>query len=503
MDSLVRPHILRKKKVVHSELLNLCEPRNLIEDAKKDFTTYTSQADIDSLISSLSEHVQCDTSNILMAMNAIHLILTTYPSQNIGMSITSDIEICSSFCQVTYMDTPLNVDIYYAANPDYVYGKNIVGLEQWAQQYPNTLFVIDESYVDYTGESVIPIALKYNNILIMRSFTRTFGVAFELNYIIGRKEMIDQLSILNTSIPRLFILQASALLQNVDVYMAAMSQTIKEVNELGAEIQKTLFEDGAVYGCIVSKCPWIILQCKDTGVICDAFNNNAAHICDLNKTLPGYVRIAYFTNVRGMILNIVKRSNFLYDTIIFGLESIRKSILIKKKISTLPNKYIISNDPTPNEQIKDELKMDCKIISPITLAMNPRDREWFVYDDVVYIVRYPNINDYHFLSMINKYKKIRVVEKTYSISSAISGKIPELHLPFIGAAIEYIQHTMQDIQCEVIGKETLKLEVEGKKVLVVGDMFDKTFAKNNNYDFYEAQNIDTLTEVIGYLAQVV
>lgn len=57
------------------------------------------------------------------------------------------------------------------------------------------LVVIDEAYAEFAGESLIREINNYPNILIMRTFSKAFGMAaLRLGYVLGNKELIDCLN---------------------------------------------------------------------------------------------------------------------------------------------------------------------------------------------------------------------------------------------------------------------------------------------------------------------
>ena len=55
----------------------------------------------------------------------------------------------------------------------------------------NTIVVIDEAYYQFTGKSSVPLIKKYDNLFIMQTFSKAFGLAgLRLGYIISNKNNI-------------------------------------------------------------------------------------------------------------------------------------------------------------------------------------------------------------------------------------------------------------------------------------------------------------------------
>lgn len=65
---------------------------------------------------------------------------------------------------------------------------------QWCEQYPNTLFTIDEAYAEYTPQSVVPLLSQYANLLVTRTFSKAWGMAgLRLGVVLGNPALIASL----------------------------------------------------------------------------------------------------------------------------------------------------------------------------------------------------------------------------------------------------------------------------------------------------------------------
>jgi len=57
---------------------------------------------------------------------------------------------------------------------------------EWADRFPETLFIVDEAYIAFVGEMKSVISLKRKNILILRSMTKDYAIAgLRLGYAVG------------------------------------------------------------------------------------------------------------------------------------------------------------------------------------------------------------------------------------------------------------------------------------------------------------------------------
>lgn len=59
---------------------------------------------------------------------------------------------------------------------------------------PNTVFVVDEAYYEFSGETVLPWIRKYPNLIVTRTFSKAFGLAaLRLGCILTNAKLADDL----------------------------------------------------------------------------------------------------------------------------------------------------------------------------------------------------------------------------------------------------------------------------------------------------------------------
>jgi len=124
----------------------------------------------------------------------------------------------------------------------------LAGLEALVAEHADIPVVIDEAYVDYGGESALPLLARFSNLLIVRTFSKSRALAgLRVGYALGDAGLIEALVRVKDSFnsyPLGAPAQAGALasVEDEPYFQTRLAEVIAERDRMTAELDQLGFE---------------------------------------------------------------------------------------------------------------------------------------------------------------------------------------------------------------------------------------------------------------------
>lgn len=181
------------------------------------------------------------------------------------------------------------------------------------QSDPDQIFVVDEAYCDFGGESCIPLLAEFRNLLIVRTFSKSLcGAGMRLGYIVASTELVQYITTVKNSLNH-FPIDAVAQTAGIAACRnpAYYCECAKKVAEERESFQEFLKENGWEY--IPSKTNFVLVRnpsvggeevyrrIKEEGILVRHFST---------KGIEDYVRITIGTKEQMDSLKSILKNKF-------------------------------------------------------------------------------------------------------------------------------------------------------------------------------------------------
>ncbi len=189
----------------------------------------------------------------------------------------------------------------FIANPNAPTGiaMTLCQIEQILRSDPTRLVVVDEAYVDFGGETAVPLTKKYKNLAVVQTFSKSRSLAgARLGFTIAPAEIIADMDTLRYStnpynVNRLTLLAGQAAIEDEEYFnknrlaiMEARAWTKAQLEERGFDVTDSMtnflfaksdkIDGGELYSML-----------KDKGVLVRHFTS--ARICQYNRITVGTI----------------------------------------------------------------------------------------------------------------------------------------------------------------------------------------------------------------------
>lgn len=222
------------------------------------------------LRTAIAELYGVETENVLVGSGSDEVLMFAFMAffdkkrQAVFPDITySFYDVWAKLFDVPYEVKPVNDDFTINAADYLNCGKNVIlanpnaptaiamsveRIEKIVAANPDNVVIIDEAYVDFGGESCVPLTKRYDNILVVQTFSKSRSMAGgRLGFAIGNKELIADLDRVRNStnpynIDRLIMAAGTAAIESNDYYMENCKKIIETRKYAAKRLWKMGFE---------------------------------------------------------------------------------------------------------------------------------------------------------------------------------------------------------------------------------------------------------------------
>jgi threonine-phosphate decarboxylase len=138
-----------------------------------------------------------------------------------------------------------NCDVVWLGNPNNPDGKTIPKeiIEQYCKENPKVNFIIDEAYAELCAgfESSISITNKYENLIIIRSLTKTFSIpGLRIGYVIANHSIMNKLKkfIIPWNMNTLAIKAGNYILDNYNSFLPNVNKILNNSFQLQTRLNQ-------------------------------------------------------------------------------------------------------------------------------------------------------------------------------------------------------------------------------------------------------------------------
>jgi threonine-phosphate decarboxylase len=144
-------------------------------------------------------------------------------------------------------------DLVFICNPNNPTGAIFSQLADWIRTNPQTLFVVDEAFIEFTNQldTAIPLLHQCSNVVIMRSLTKAYAIpGLRLGYVISSSSLIDQLKMVKQpwTVNAMALAAGWFIFDHFDFVQLPLSQLLADkqlfVNELSRNSAIRVYDSG-------------------------------------------------------------------------------------------------------------------------------------------------------------------------------------------------------------------------------------------------------------------
>lgn len=190
-----------------------------------------------------------------------------------------------------------NYDLCYLVNPNMPIGYTLSNenIELLLINNPNTIFVIDEAYIEFSEcHSSAPLIKKYNNLIIVKTFSKFFSLAsLRIGYLISNNKIIKLLDPYynQKDVTKIAINCAYKSLQNISHYDKNKSEFLEIRSYIKNRLDKIIMNNSKIFEYILRDGMYFTLLTHNPRQLHEYFEKNNIATRNKNDDIPGAIRI--------------------------------------------------------------------------------------------------------------------------------------------------------------------------------------------------------------------
>ena len=189
------------------------------------------------------------------------------------------------------------IDLCYIVNPNmpigYMFSKeNVINL---LINFPNTIFIFDEAYIEFSDkETLATLVNNYNNLIITKTFSKFFGLAsLRIGYLITNKKFIKLIDPYynQKDITKVAINCAYKSLKNIDFYNENKKRFLQIRDYLRIKLNEIVNNNSKLIDWFLNDGMYFTIIAHDPYGLTKHFENNSIAVRNKNDDIKGAIRI--------------------------------------------------------------------------------------------------------------------------------------------------------------------------------------------------------------------
>jgi histidinol-phosphate aminotransferase len=190
-------------------------------------------------------------------------------------------------------------DLCYLVSPSMPIGHMIShdNLRTMLTKYPNTVFVLDEAYVEFSrNQTCAPIIEEFNNLIVVRTFSKFFGLAaLRLGYLMTNSKIIKLLKPYYNykDITKISVNCGLKTLNNIDFYNKHKETYFELKDYIVGNLQELIKDNEKITDYIMNDGMFFTIICKDPLDLKRYFDLNSIAVRNKDSDIKGALRMTF------------------------------------------------------------------------------------------------------------------------------------------------------------------------------------------------------------------